>query len=238
MTLGVFYTCFNENRAVEYSLSCLYSVYPNIKTFLISDGGNDFSYLEKNYPTLKTNLENDTLSFNKEITNKNFLENKFQEQIKNSAASTISRLEQCINYCNTEYILMMDPDTIVRGKLNIPKQSRLLGSRVNIGFPEQTKKILKSIDNAKVIDCWGATPAIFHSDTFLKGINVLKTNPALLDEFCKSFYAIFAHDVLLPIIFALVGEEEMFNPDITECSRDARWRYNNKPLVHQYKFLY
>lgn len=238
MTLGVFYTCFNENRAVDYSLSSLYSVYPNIKTFLVSDGGSDFFYLEKIYPNIKTNLGTDTLSFNKEITDKNFLEEKFQQHIKNSALTTISRLEECINYCNSEYILMMDPDTIVRGKLTIPKQSKLLGSRVNTGLPEQTKKVLKSIDGAKIIDCWGATPAIFHSNTFLKGIDVLKTNPLLLDRFSKSFYAIFAHDVLLPLIFALVGEEEMFNVDITECSRDSSWLYNNKPLVHQYKFLY
>jgi hypothetical protein len=238
MSLGVFYTCYNENKAVEYSLECLYKVYPDIKTFLFSDNGNNFFYLESLYSNLKTKVCIDTLSFNKNITDINFLEDKFQTFIKNSAITTISRLKICIEYCQTDYILMMDPDTIVRGKLSIPDNSKLLGSRINKGFPQKIKQTLAAVPNAKIIDCWGATPAIFHADTFLKAVKILESDPSILDNFCKSFYAIFAHDVLLPLIFALNGDEETFNPEITECNRDSTWQYNNKPLVHQYKFLY
>ena len=54
---GVFYTCYKEKEAVEYSLATLFSVYPECPVYLVSDGGHDYSYLESKYPTLKTELE-------------------------------------------------------------------------------------------------------------------------------------------------------------------------------------
>ena len=42
----------------------------------------------------------------------------------------------------------------------------------------------------------------------------------------------------LPLIFALVGEEETFNPDIVECNRNPNWRNTTQPLVHQFKEFY
>ena len=48
----------------------------------------------------------------------------------------------------------------------------------------------------------------------------------------------YAHDLLLPTLFALVGEEETFNPEIIECNRDPNWRSKPNPLVHQFKDFY
>ena len=52
-SLGFFFSCFNENKAVEYSLSELVKHYPDSPIYLVSDGGNDFSYLESEYKNLK-----------------------------------------------------------------------------------------------------------------------------------------------------------------------------------------
>ena len=43
---------------------------------------------------------------------------------------------------------------------------------------------------------------------------------------------------LLPLMFALVGEEETFNPDIVECNRNPNWKNTAQPLVHQFKEFY
>ena len=100
------------------------------------------------------------------------------------------------------------------------------------------KNVLARVEGAKVIDCWGATPAIFETQTFMKSWEMFKHTPELLDMLTKEFYAIYAHDVLLPVIFALVGEEETFNPDIIECSRNPFWEVCPNPLVHQFKRYY
>jgi hypothetical protein len=127
---------------------------------------------------------------------------------------------------------------LVRGKLTIPNGVKLLGTRINKVFPDGLKDVLSRVEGARVIDCWGATPAIFETKTFLKSWEMFKNTPDLLGMLTEEFYAIYAHDVLLPIIFALVGEKETFNPDIIECNRDPDWRTKPNPLVHQFKEYY
>jgi len=183
-------------------------------------------------------LEEDTMSDTFKVTDKNWREPIHQEVIKKATYAVLNRLERAIDYCKTDYILMMDPDALVRGKLNIPDGVKLLGSRVNKGFPIGIKDVLSRIEGAKVIDCWGATPAIFETKTFMESWENVKETPEVIDLLINEFYAIYAHDVLLPLIFALVGEEETFNPDIIECSRDPGWRSKTNPLVHQYKEFY
>lgn len=246
-SIGFFFSCYKEKRAVEYSLSELVKHYPDSPIYLVSDGGEDFSYLESQFKNLKTTLEEDTMSETFKITagsngcdgiNGNFQQEHYQKIIKKCALAVLRRLENAIKYCKTDYILMMDPDTLVRGKLNIPDGAKLLGSRINIGLPEGLKDVLSRIDGAKVIDCWGATPAIFETKIFMKSWQMFKNTPQLLDMLAKEFYAVYAHDVLLPLIFALVGEEETFNPDIIECNRNPFWEMCPNPLVHQFKRYY
>ena len=238
MKLGFFFSCFTENKAVENSLSELRKHYPDNPIYLVSDGGSDFTYLKDQYDNLEVSLEEDTMSDTFKVTDKNWREPIQQEVIKKATYAVLNRLEGAIDYCKTDYILMMDPDTLVRGKLNIPDGVKLLGSRVNKGFPIGIKDVLSRIEGAKVIDCWGATPAIFETKTFMESWENVKETPEVIDLLINEFYAIYAHDVLLPLIFALVGEEETFNPDIIECSRDPGWRSKTNPLVHQYKEFY
>lgn len=246
-SLGFFFSCFDEKKAIEYSLSELVKYYPDSPIYLVSDGGEDFSYLKLKYCNLEFSLEEDTMSETFKITAGssgydrevgNYAEDYYQGIIKKCALTVLNRLEAAIGYCKTDYILMMDPDTLVRGKLAIPKGVKLLGSRINKGLPIGLRKILAKIEGAKVINCWGATPAIFESRTFMRALEKFKSIPEFLNEISAEFYAVYAHDVLLPIIFALIGEEEVFNPDIIECSRNLFWEKHSNPLVHQFKRYY
>ena len=238
MKLGFFFSCYKENRAVENSLSELRKHYPDNPIYLVSDGGSDFNYLKDSYNNLFVSLEEDTMSSTFNITDQNWREEVHQNAIRQATYAVLNRLERAIEYCQTDYILMMDPDALVRGKLNIPEGVKLLGSRVNTGLPVELQVALSRIPGAKVINCWGATPALFETKTFMDSWSRLKSGPEVMDAFIDSFYAIYAHDVLLPLIFALVGEEETFNPDIVECNRNPNWRNTTQPLVHQFKEFY
>lgn len=238
MKLGFFFSCYKENRAVENSLSELRKHYPDNPIYLVSDGGSDFNYLKDSYDNLFVSLEEDTMSSTFNITDQNWREEVHQNAIRQATYAVLNRLERAIEYCQTDYILMMDPDALVRGQLNIPEGVKLLGSRVNTGLPVELQVVLSHIPGAKVINCWGATPALFETKTFMDSWSRLKSSPEVMDAFIDSFYAIYAHDVLLPLIFALVGEEETFNPDIVECNRNPNWRNTTQPLVHQFKEFY
>jgi len=238
MKLGFFFSCYKENRAVENSLSELRKHYPDNPIYLVSDGGSDFNYLKGSYDNLFVSLEEDTMSSTFNITDQNWREEVHQNSIRQATYAVLNRLERAIEYCRTDYILMMDPDALVRGQLNIPEGVKLLGSRVNTGLPVELQVVLSRIPGAKVINCWGATPALFETKTFMTSWSRLKASPEVMDAFIDSFYAIYAHDVLLPLVFALVGEEETFNPDIVECNRNPNWRNTTQPLVHQFKEFY
>ncbi len=153
--------------------------------------------------------------------------------------AVINRLTRATEYLNSEYILMMDPDAIVRGALTIPDGVGLLGCRAN-----QNPGLLKPMNevlgkySGKEITAWGATPAIFNVSKFVKAREILMSHPTLVDELCGSFYAVFAHDVLLPILFSLIGEEETLNPDIIQIQSNPNWVETICPLIHQFRKYY
>lgn len=235
--LTAFYTCYNEKRAIEFSINKLRQVYPFIPIFLVSEK-EDFGYLKEDYNNITIMQDVDTLSDTFKVTDKNFLQEDHQNTIKKCTLRTLHRLNTCINKYNPKYIIMMDPDSLVRGPLNIPDGIELLGSKINKNLPTGYRDVLFSIPGAKVINEWGATPGIFKCESFLKAYQYVQNNPSILDRLIKEFYAVYAHDLLLPTLFALIGKEETFNPDIVECGRNHNWKNTHHPLVHQFRDYY
>jgi len=236
--LGFFYSCFDEKEAVDYSLRELRKHYPTNPIYLVSDGGADYSYLASTFDNIFVSQEEDTMSETFKITGENFKEEKYQRAIDVCAFTVLNRLRESRRFLKTKYVLMMHPDTLVRCKLSVPYGVKLLGSRANVGFPREFKKILRSTPGAKVINRWGATPGILEFDTFLKALNYIESNRNLFSQLSMAFQAMYAHDVLIPTLFALIGERETFNPDIIECLRDPKWESKNNPLVHQFRRYY
>jgi hypothetical protein len=251
MKIGFFYTVFKEKNATEYSIQQLKIHYPDSLIYLVSDGGLDFSYLEGKISNLKTSLEEDTMSDTFNITagstgcdyiNGNYREEFYQKAIKKCAYTVLNRIETAIDYCNyPDWMIMCDPDCLIRGKLNFPENAKILGSRINCCLPQGYQNILRSIDGAIPITNWGASPCVFEVKAFLRALKkfrYLDSTENLLDRLCKEFYAMYAHDVLFPTLFALVGEEEVFNYDVVECTRNTNWKNTSHPLVHQFREYY
>lgn len=250
-TVGFFYSVYNEKRAVEFSIESLRKVYPSSPIYLVSDGGLDFSYLEERFENLKTLLEEDTMSETFNITAGttgcdyivgNYRKLYYQNVIKKCAYTVLDRITRAIEYCQyPDWMVMCDPDCLIRGQLNFPEYAKILGTRLNCCLPQGYQNILSKIDGAAVISRWGASPCVFEVKTFLRALQkfrYLDQTENLLDQLTYEFYAMSAHDVLFPTLFALIGEEEVFNPDIIECNRDFSWRNKPNPLVHQFREYY
>ena len=238
--IGVFYTCYKEKDAVEYSLDVLYSIYPDIPVYLISDGGSDYRFLkDKAYGKyVEAMLEEDSRGMVPKITEDTYLEPANNSYIKRSIEIFLERVKRAIEFCDCEYLLVMEPDVLVRGKLNIPDGSKFMGSRINSGLSQQLKNVMSSVEGAIPVDVWGATPAIFNCETYLLAYDALMSNPDLLDRLCKSDCRLANYDVLFGVLFGVIGVDEEFNPDIIECYRDVNWKNSNKPLVHQFRAKY
>ena len=237
--LGAFFTCYDELEATRFSLHCMRVTYPKMPVYLVYESEINFKYLERELPNVCVSKEEDTLSKCIKIQPSNYLVPENQVALRKCAWSVLTRLCRASTYLNSEYIIMLDPDAVIAGPLNIPDGVALLGSRVNTNVAPLTQlnEVLKRYGGVE-LTAWGATPAIFNVKKFKEGMQILFDRPQIFVDMCNSFYAMFAHDVLLPSVFSLIGETETVNPDLVECIREPNWHRMGKPLLHQFKAYY
>tara|TARA_B100000131_G_C18081641_1_gene598473 strand:+ start:826 stop:1671 length:846 start_codon:yes stop_codon:yes gene_type:complete len=244
--IGFVYNCvFKQKQAFVRSVEAIREVYPESKIYAVSDGGLDYSFLEDE--NFIFSMEDDFKSPLKNIDGDNFLLPEHQEATKKEMAKTLERVEKGIEVCgNPEWICMTEPDVLIRGRLTYPENGKLLGSRINCATVSQKcldqfmgmNSLLSEIDTATPVLRWGAVPVIFHTETFLKALKIYKDNFTLLDKLTEKHYAPGTFDLFIGLIFALVGEPEVFNSEVTECLRNPQWYTSDHPIVHQYREYY
>jgi len=244
--IGFVYNCvFKQKQAFVRSVEAIREVYPESKIYAVSDGGLDYSFLEDE--NFIFSMEDDFKSPLKNIDGDNFLLPEYQEVTKKEMAKTLERVEKGIEVCgNPEWICMTEPDVLIRGRLTYPENGKLLGSRINCATVSQKcldqfmgmNSLLSEIETATPVLRWGAVPVIFHTETFLKALKIYKDNFTLLDKFTEKHYAPGTFDLFIGLIFALVGEPEVFNSEVTECLRNPQWYTSDHPIVHQYREFY
>jgi hypothetical protein len=152
--------------------------------------------------------------------------------------SFLERIEDAINTMKVNHIIVMDPDTKIRRNIEFLTGSPLLGSRVNSHLPNEFNLKLESFGGLR-IEKFGANPAIFRTDKFLEGLNLInKFGDKFFDELCDIFYGVYAYDLLIPIILSMAGELEQLNHEIIECKRNRFWMFSRKSIIHQYRKYY
>ena len=235
--LGLFVTCFDEVDAIRYALNSANRIYPDIPIFVNCESRVDLQCLAHDGLNVEVNYYEDTLSNVLPITEANYTSGENQRNIVRATKEILKRIVAAIPFLNSEFILLHCPDTIIRGKLNIPDDAIFLGSKVNKNFPKSISDILVQHGGVPVYD-FGAVPAIFRTDRFLEAIEIYNSIPLFTEKLTENFYAIFSHDIISPILFSLIGEAERFNPDIVECGRNPFWKSTPCPLVHQFREKY
>lgn len=243
MNFGVFYTCYKEVEAVDNSIEILKKIYPDCPIYLVSDGGSDYSFLEKKYKNIKTELSWDSRGISQKLTHEKWADPEVQKNILKSVNEFFERNFQAIKYCQTDSILIMEPDVLVRSKLNhFPSEKNaLLGTRINQPHHEgffKVRNLLKEVDGSVDPTHYGATPAFYHSNSFIKVYNFVKNNQNLVQKMISYDSNFVCYDVFLTVLFAASGFHEVYNPDIIECLRNPNWQTATNPLIHQYRVHY
>jgi hypothetical protein len=238
LDFGVFYTCYKEVESVKYSLDVLWQVYPDCPVYLVSDGGADYGFLKGMHDRLEVRMEEDSRGFVPKINSNTYSSKENQELIKKSIVTFLDRVERSIKFCGKPWLLVMEPDVLVRGKLSAPEGVVMLGSRINKGLEFELRRVVCSVPGSIDVNVWGATPVLFDCNALLKAKHVLLETPDLLNKLCLSDCRLANYDVLFSVMFACAGYEETFNPEIVECLRESNWKNTQKPLVHQFRELY
>ena len=247
-TVGFIYNCvYKQKRTLEYGLESIRNLYPKSKIYIVSDGGMDFSYLEDKFDNLKFDMGEDTVGAYMKMTFNNFTEPHNQIAIKKIISTMFERIQKGIEYCeNPDWIFMTEPDVLLRDKFSVPKNAKLLGTRLNYAWDLPVRieqyielnRILSQIDTSIPMFRWGAVPPIFHTKSYLKSLKIYKDNFNIMDKITEVLFGVNCFDVIIPILFALSGEEEVYNSEIVECLRDPSWKTSSHPIVHQWREMY
>lgn len=240
LDFGVFYTCYTEMDAVSKSLELLHEIYPEIPVLLISDGGSDYSSLEDSYPNMKAELSHDSRGLIPKIRPETYRSEEIQKYMIESIFTFLERIDKAIEYCKKPYLLIFEPDVLVRGKLHIDENAHLLGSRVNHYYwaKDQINEVFKEIPGSVPIEYYGAVPTIMKCETFMKVSTYFKNNPNFIKRFCEIDPAFANYDLFIPVLFSALGYSEQLNPELTECMRNPYWRNSQHPLLHQFREFY
>lgn len=240
---GVFFTCFTEVEAVDFSIGLLKQVYPACPVYLVSDGGADYSFLKSKYERVETKLEYDSRGISQRMSDEKWNTPGVREEIHRSVDTFFQRNLDAIEYCQKQSILIMEPDVLVRGKLNYfpDAKNALLGQRVNEGNClewDRMRQVLHTIPGHVDVTHWGATPAFYNTEVMKQVSDFTARNPEIVRGFIDGWHQFVCYDVFLAMLFGSCGYLEVFNPDIVEPTRNPNWLSTNKPLVHAFRSRY
>lgn len=248
ITVGFIYnSVYKQKSALEHGIKQIRNIYPNSKIYIVSDGGLDYSYLQDEYDNLKFEMGEDTISAYTKMDFYNYRDEDNQQAIKKNIRVNIERVLKGIEYCgNPDWIFMTECDVLLRGKVSYPDNAKLLGTRLNYAWDipgrlEQyieMNKISSQVSGSIPMFRWGAVPPIFETKSYLRAVEVYKENFDLLDDVTSTVFGINCFDVILPFLFSLIGEEEVYNSEIIECIRDPSWKNSDHPIVHQFREYY
>lgn len=236
-SIGVFTLCFDEIEAVHFAYRSLRNHHPDSPIYLNTESNLDYGFLHKYFDNIHTeNVEDTQSGLFKFKPGDHVLE---QNRLGNKKAviQLLSRLKKAFSFLNTDYVLMHCPDTLIRGEIKIHGNHNLLGSRVNNYFFKEVNDVIIKY-GGRPISAFGAVPAIFKVEKFLQCLRIFQSHNNILDELCDVFYACHSHDIIIPIIFALGGDREEYNPHITECTRNPQWMASHHPILHQFRGFY
>ena len=192
-------------------------------------------------------MDIDTVSPIKLINRKNYLEKKNQMLLKQRISTTIQRVCEGIKYCNyPEWFCVTEPDVYIRGQISYPENAKLLGTRVNYAWHKKEwidsfidiNRMLELIPGSVPLVRWGSVPVIGKTETFLKGVEIYKKYFDVLDGITEKYDRISDTDLFLPFIFSLVGEQEVFSSEYTECLRNPDWEKSSATVIHQFRKYY
>lgn len=230
--MDAFYQTYKNKLATEFVIDSFFNN-GGEKIYLISDHGENFSYLINKYPS--------------KIIYHHYNENIHTAQWnKDKCLKALDRIKIACENLNGKYIMKLEDDVWLRGNINtiVPKKE-IIGPRLHHHNNHIDKECVEFIEkfgkkSGKWIAFGGCGGTIFNREIFLDEYNFFVP---LIDKHFDELIPI-THtkiqyaDFCLTFCFNISGYEYDENPDYTEDTYDDDWETNGKMIVHHYKKYY
>tara|TARA_R100000005_G_C4998229_1_gene204926 strand:- start:2361 stop:3092 length:732 start_codon:yes stop_codon:yes gene_type:complete len=236
---GCYYAAYKNEKATRFVLENFRKHFPENPILLISDGGDDFSHLAKEFNCGYEHVHN-------------IFEPKEDMYCSTRMLEYWRRLKLSTDYCNKEYLMILEDDVYIRNYFEINRHFNLCGSRKGCQFSSLIKKELRDITHRN-IDIYGMCGgSFFNVEIFNKiyheVILDIKNNH---DEKIKNkednkkdpkrglvrWSSLGSTDSNITYHFCKRGYFYEPNPWMIETG-EANWRNSEHPIVHDYKEKY
>ena len=121
MTLGVFHQVYTRPKATEEAIKSFRQFHPDNPYVLICDGGKSFHRIAKKYNCLYVHQE-DNLGY-RDHTH----ESGIYGMTKVEVLEWLRRFRLACTLCNTDHILMMEDDILIRNEIHVPEDWEFAG---------------------------------------------------------------------------------------------------------------
>ena len=220
MEFSVYHQVYNNKKATEFSVSEFRKHNPEVKYYLLSDGGLDFRDIAEKYNCIYVHDESNTGLISLTADKVQIL---------------ISRISKFFETTQTEYGLYMEDDVLCRGRVSLESPIDLTMLDVPTNKMILYDKILKYNKNPNV-DWYGSCGGNFLRNIFNSDKNLELINRFLSEDFRADQSG--TVDQLLPTLYLVCGYECTVNHLLSDVNRDHQWRDRNNPLVHSFKENY
>ena len=227
---GCYYAAFKSEEATKFVLQNFRKHFPENPILLISDGGDDFSHLAKEFDCGYEQLHN-------------IFEPKEDMYCAARMSEYWKRLKSSVDYCNKEYLMLLEDDVYIRDYFEIDRHFDLCGSRLGAKFSSSVKEDIKKAVSKDVQIYGMCGGSFFNTETFNKIYDdvILDIND-IHDEKIKKetdkWCSLGSTDSSITYHFYKRGYEYEVNPWMIEVRENRRWRETGHPIVHEYKEKY
>jgi hypothetical protein len=220
MEFSVYHQVYNNKKATEFCISEFRKHNPDVKYYLLSDCGLDFSDIAEKYNCTYVHDEVNTglISLTKDKVN-----------------VLISRLSNFFQTTKSEYGLYMEDDVLCRGEVSLESPIDITMLDVPTNKMILYDKILK-YNSSPNVDWYGSCGGNFLRNIFDSSENLELINRFLNEDFTPDQAGTI--DQLLPSLYLVCGYKCTTNSLLSDVNRDPQWRNRNNPLVHSYKENY
>jgi hypothetical protein len=228
--MDAIYQCFKKNDQVEFVLENFFKNGGD-KVYLLSDAGNDFSYLKEIYKDkliYKYNNEKtwcDTCGWSS----------------KSQALYWMIWYTEACRQLSSDYIILLEDDVYVRGNLNeIEILYDIMGPSLHCHnqIDPILENYLNTIDNKNISLKYygGCGGTIMNRKIIAKG-----EFPYLLNNYYDDLLSI-SHkikfsDALITVLYRLSGCIYGANKDYTETWLNPNWMNTTEKIIHQYEYV-
>jgi hypothetical protein len=155
--------------------------------------------------------------------------------VKKLLLCNVNRMYEAARKASSDKILYLEPDVLIRGKLN-PVQDLDMDTVDSNEYGIDFLSLVEKISSRKVnFVGWGYCTGFASTSGFVDVYKWIVKNQEQVDQLISMDYRMMYADFAFPILFHIVGRSIGNSKMITECNRDFFWRINRRPIVHQFK---